>query len=95
MLDTAPFARFEAFFEGSDPADREYLLLEAASGGAFSDEEPADRRGEVTEPEDGGASDDADSDDDSDEEDEFLELIAKVLPTAAVVCSLFLFPFFW
>jgi len=61
-LDTAPFARFDAFFEGADPDDRQYLLLEASSGGHFSDEEGADARGEVTEPEDNSGDEEGDSD---------------------------------
>jgi len=61
-LDTPPFARFDAFFEGTDPDDRQYLLLEASSGGHFSDEERPDKRCEVTEPEDNDSDEDSDSD---------------------------------
>ena len=61
LLDTLPYARFDAFFEGTDAGDREYLLLEAVGAGRFSDD---DGGGEVTENE----HDSDDSDDDDDDE---------------------------
>mmetsp|Transcript_34089 Transcript_34089/g.43981 ORF Transcript_34089/g.43981 Transcript_34089/m.43981 type:complete len:548 (-) Transcript_34089:168-1811(-) len=75
ILDTRPFARFDAFFDGSDPDDREYLLLEAASGGNFSDEDDA---GEVTEAEDDDDDEHDDTSEDEDEdEDEMLQNVMK------------------
>ena len=73
VLDTAPFARFDAFFEGEDPEDREYLLLEAASGGKFSDEEhDPRRRAELTEPEESGDDDDDEEKEEDEDDDEFV-----------------------
>jgi len=71
-----PFARFDAFFEGTDPDDRQYLLLEAASGGHFSDEEKAvHKRGELTEDE-RPTNEAEDEDEEEEDDDEFFAIAA-------------------